>query len=484
MVLIAVLVVIVMAAMISTSLLFQMQAEEATSTASLRGHQSYDAAMAGIEAAVAVIRANPDSPAAYTDNPEAFQNQLVLDDGTTQWYFTVYAVDPDQAAGGLSSSSGGSSSTGGPPGVRYGVTDEAGKINVNTASPGTLLKLPNMTPALVDALIDYTDADNDASANGAEQDDYDQLPESYIIRNGPLDTVEELLLVKGFTPAIVFGEDANHNGVLDPGEDDGDQSGPPDNADGTLDRGVAPMLTTFAYDTDADATGKARVNLNSATAETLTAAGVSAEVAAFITLVHEDGFKFTHASQLLDMKYTLKSDSKKDQSRKAGDQLVSGVTAEMMGVVLDRLTASKTTGLSAGLVNVNTAPAAVLAAIPGFDADFAQQVVALRGNLDANATATPAWLLAQGAMPADAFKLAAPYLTARSKQFTVRAVGFGVPGGQFRVLEAVVDVAGAKPAIRYLRDVTRWGTPIAMDVSNASANSSNSSSSFAQNQGK
>ena len=475
MVLIAVLIVIVLSAMVATSLLFQMSAEEATSTASVRGQQANDAALAGIEAAMAVIRAAPNDPTLFMNNPEIFQNQLVFDDGGNKWYFTIYAVDPDQASGGLppSGGSGSASSSTGPPGIRYGVTDEAGKLNVNTSSAAMLLALPNMTPQLVDALIDYTDSDNDPSAAGAEQDDYDQLPQSYNIRNGPLDTIEELLLVKGFTPAVVFGEDANHNGVLDANEDDGDTNGPPDNGDGTLERGLAPLLTTFAYDRDVDSTGAARININSATAEALTGAGLSPEAARFIMLVHGDGFKFKHPVQLLDMKYTLKKDAKEDKTTlPAGTLLESHVTTEVMNIVLDKLTASTTRGLVPGLINVNTAPAAVLAAVPGFDTNLAQQIVASRGTLDGSATVTPAWLLTQGALSNEAFKLAAPYLTTRSRQFTIRAVGFGSPGGQFRVLEAVVDFAGQKPAIRYLRDVTRWGTPVSMDVSNASSSSS------------
>ncbi len=38
------------------------------------------------------------------------------------------------------------------------------------------------------------------------------LDPPYAPRNGPMETIEELLLVRGVTPELLFGVDANHNG--------------------------------------------------------------------------------------------------------------------------------------------------------------------------------------------------------------------------------------------------------------------------------
>jgi len=92
------------------------------------------------------------------------------------------------------------------------------------------------------------DADDTARAEGAEQEYYDGLPRPYTVRNGPLDTIEELLLVRGFTPARFYGEDANQNFRLDPNEDDGDERTPADNKDGKLDLGLRPFLTVVSYE--------------------------------------------------------------------------------------------------------------------------------------------------------------------------------------------------------------------------------------------
>jgi hypothetical protein len=121
-----------------------------------------------------------------------------------------------------------------------------------------------------------------------------------------------------------------------------------------------------------------------------------------------------------------------------------------------------------GLVNVNTAPAAVLAALPGMSMDLAGKIVDFRGQLDAEQKQTPAWLYAEGILSETQFKEVAPMLTTRSFQFRVRCVGFGVSrdgaAGRPRMLEAVVDMGGAAPRLVYLRDITRLGLPFAIKV--------------------
>lgn len=57
---------------------------------------------------------------------------------------------------------------------------------------------------LVDALLDWLDKDDDPSGlGGAETAYYQTLAAPYPAKNGRLDTLDELLLVKGFTPEVV-----------------------------------------------------------------------------------------------------------------------------------------------------------------------------------------------------------------------------------------------------------------------------------------
>jgi hypothetical protein len=46
----------------------------------------------------------------------------------------------------------------------------------------------------------------------------------------------------------------------------------------------------------------------------------------------------------------------------------------------------------------------------------------------------------------------------------LRCVGFGLPCGRFRVLEAVIDLGGGAPRVVYLRDISRVGLPFAVNT--------------------
>lgn len=61
--------------------------------------------------------------------------------------------------------------------------------------------------ALVDSVLDWIDVDNLARANGAEEEFYRELDPPRHARNAPLTSYEEILLVYGFTPAMLYGYD-------------------------------------------------------------------------------------------------------------------------------------------------------------------------------------------------------------------------------------------------------------------------------------
>jgi DNA uptake protein ComE-like DNA-binding protein len=446
---VAVLVVTALAAMLAASLLFRMRAEVAASAAGHARQQGYAAALDGIARAVTLVQASAADMTTWYDNPEFFQNQLVCRDsrGDT-WYFSLYTPNPED-----------------PCSIRSGLLDEAGKINLNTATPEILARLPGMTPELVDCLLDYRDADNDPRPEGAEQDYYSRLGTPYTIKNGPLATLEELLMVKGFTGSIVYGEDYNLNGLLDKNEDDGEESFPPDNRDGVLDTGLMGLATVVSYERNVDSTGKARTNINGAVADlaNLGSAGLGTKTTQFIQAYRAEGNLFKHPSQLLGMTYETKNKDKDGNTLK----LSSGVDANSLAKVLDKLTtvAGGAKAPLAGLVNINTAPKAVLSLLPGIDENLSEQIVTARGAVDADQKSSIAWLISQNVLDAAKFKEIAPYLTARTFQFRVRCVAFAVPSGRFCVLEAVVDLAQGAPRIVYMRDLTHLGMPLAIDPS-------------------
>lgn len=105
------------------------------------------------------------------------------------------------------------------------IEDENGRIPVHMLVSGSaynqqyrdilarFLSLPefNLTPDQVENIIesikDWLDSDEDVSARGAESAYYQTLTPPYNARNGPLDSLDELLLVKGITPEIFFGSE-------------------------------------------------------------------------------------------------------------------------------------------------------------------------------------------------------------------------------------------------------------------------------------
>jgi type II secretory pathway component PulK len=141
----------------------------------------------------------------------------------------------------------------------YQVVDEDGKLNVNYASSVSLEKL-GMSQGQIAGLFDWMDGDNNPQTDGAENEFYMSRARPYRCKNGPMEVLDEMLLVRGFGPLDCLGEDANHNRALDNNENDGTESYPPDNADGRLRLGYADLLTCI---------GEGRINLNTASAAVL-----------------------------------------------------------------------------------------------------------------------------------------------------------------------------------------------------------------------
>ena len=99
--------------------------------------------------------------------------------------------------------------------IHYSIRDENGKININTASRDVLIKVlaANGLPlgsdrdTIVDSILDWIDKDDRHRVNGAESDYYGGLSPAYSSKNGPLDSLEELLKIKGVTPELFYGSE-------------------------------------------------------------------------------------------------------------------------------------------------------------------------------------------------------------------------------------------------------------------------------------
>jgi general secretion pathway protein K len=132
--------------------------------------------------------------------------------------------------------------------VTIHVVDETGKINVNalavetvapqgTATPQTqagqtnpaaanpwiqitqdLFQRLGIDPTLVGALIDWIDTDDiPTGSGGAENNYYRSLDKPYPARNGPLETMGEMRLLRGFTDEVWLKLGAKRvGGIVDP----------------------------------------------------------------------------------------------------------------------------------------------------------------------------------------------------------------------------------------------------------------------------
>jgi type II secretory pathway component PulK len=95
----------------------------------------------------------------------------------------------------------------------YRITDEEARLNLNTSPPDRVERLlqalgldKSERDTINDSLQDWRDPNDDHRLNGAESDDYYlKLPLPYRSKNSNLDSVSELLQIKGVTPAIYFG---------------------------------------------------------------------------------------------------------------------------------------------------------------------------------------------------------------------------------------------------------------------------------------
>jgi general secretion pathway protein K len=93
--------------------------------------------------------------------------------------------------------------------VRIVMRDESAKIDINTASDALLRGLfvsaglnNDDADALLDAVLDWRDADSLKRLHGAEEDDYKAAGLPYRPANGPFQAIEELQLVLGMRPEL------------------------------------------------------------------------------------------------------------------------------------------------------------------------------------------------------------------------------------------------------------------------------------------
>ncbi|MCU0914747.1 MAG: type II secretion system protein GspK [Planctomycetes bacterium] len=329
--------------------------------------------------------------------------------------------------------------------LTYGLTDEAGKINLNTASEEMLLNLPGMTAELAASIIDWRDTDSDVTAGGAEDEYYLLQAQPYHCKNGPFETVAEILLVKGASEDLLYGEDTNLNGILDPQENDGDESEPPDNANGQLDRGFYDYVTVYSTEANVDSSGSTRINVGDASARS-----------DLQTLLQET-FKEERALEIMGNLSTTAT-----YNSILNFYYSSRLTFEEFSKVADRLTTSSETTLP-GLVNVNTAPKEVLMCLPGLEEKDVDDLLAYRGAYalgeEPNSIAWVTEVLDQTKATG-----IGQYITVHSNQYSADVVALSGNGRAYQRYKAVLDTQQTPPRVTYWRALTHFGWPLDTEI--------------------
>jgi hypothetical protein len=479
-ILLLVLIIVPVLALAAYSLSQWMRAEASGSIAHGRSTQALWLAHSGVEHLQAFLSDPANlSPGAVdlSNDPSLFSRILVAPEyRSTQGFFSVIGrpLVPQTTD------------------IRYGLVNESAKIPLHRrrvlfqGNPAEqrerLSALPNMTPTLADAILDWIDADGEPREGGAEADYYLALPTPYSPRNAPPRTIGELLLVRGVTPHLLYGEDANLDGILNPNENDGDRTWPPDNADGVLDLGWFPYLTIYSAADNNNPDGEPKIDLNG---------DLAGQREALVELFGREWFDFvtqyktSRAGKKMRAVTELinaKVDPPKGQGNPSGgspgglQQFLNSAGGEKqkplespwkesnLSQYLDKaltyLTVDppdKNKGVARGRIDVTAAPFEVLRALPGIKEATAQAMAsAAQGRTPGDAS--PAWLLLEGIVTLDEFRKIEQLITTQNRVFRVESVGyFSSPGPVARV-EAIIDATASPARVLFRRELTGVGS--------------------------
>ncbi len=319
----------------------------------------------------------------------------------------------------------------------FGLMDEAGRLNLNTAEPEMLQALSGMSEALAGAIVDWRDVDSDISENGAESETYLGFDPPYLAKDAPFETVGELGLLNGAEPDLLRGRDLNRNGFLEDWERDLAQETGERFAE-LPDLGFLDLFTVASQEPNTSADGEQRLNLNA------TGSGTATALAEIVGASRAEGIVQSTSLGTRQFRSVLEF------------CLAAGLSQSESEQVLARFSTTDA-AMVQGLVNVNTAPGAVLASLPGIGDDLAEQLVAFR---EANPDNLTSLLWLTGAIGEEAALAAAPYVTTRSWQIVADIVAVAPRGRAFCRVRYTIDTTSGEPVIVARRNLTHLGWPL------------------------
>ncbi len=515
-VLIIVLVVVIVLALAAYTFSDLMVAHRRVATVNGKQLQARLLVQSGVEAIkqyLATDEATRLEAGGHFNNPTYFQTAVVIpeQDPLSRGCFTVLAPYFDEL--GLASG-----------GVRYGLEDESSRLNMNmllvadsipTIPNGgrtLLMSLPGMTEDVADAILDWIDPDDEPRDYGVEFSDYySSLSPAYEPRNGPLQTVEELLLVAGVTPDLLFGADFNRNGMIDQHEQTmatslGLGSATPNMETGTFNRGWSAYLTLYSSERNASAAGLARIYLNNQDLQALQdelsevfndeqvnfilayrlygpteetnnnnngQSGQSPSAADLeLDLTQPPQASLTQVLDLIGASVTAPQQPQAVRSPFQDDILAM---ATYLTTLMDNCTVVEAETIP-GRISINGAPRELLLGVPAVDAttgepimteELVDQIIELRTAVtedNAASRGNETWLLAEAVVTLEQMKLLTPFICGGGDVFRCQIVGYFQGGGPSSRAEVVFDATGTEPRELFWRDISHLGRGYALET--------------------
>jgi competence ComEA-like helix-hairpin-helix protein len=265
-------------------------------------------------------------------------------------------------------------------------------------------------------------------------DYYASLRPPYRPRNGPFETVRELLMVRGITPSLL-----------------GDSTS-----------GLASIFTVESSVQNVGADGETRVNVQTADERALTGvSGITADMARAI-IAYRGQNRLNSLADLLDVtpaqgnrpgggpnqggRGGSPQNPQSGPSNPSGPRLIS---QQLLMDIGDAVTADQGQE-QVGLVNINTASATVLAMLPGVDLDLAQAIISYRQS--SGYFPNVMWLLKVPGITPQMLKQLGPRVTARSETYRILCEGKVPSSGSRQRIEAIVHVGLNSVELRGYRE--------------------------------
>jgi general secretion pathway protein K len=307
---------------------------------------------------------------------------------------------------------------------RVQVQDACGRIDLNEADYGTLLRLVG-DAGVAAAIVDWRDKGEGEMSDGAERDYYEAEGVPYAPRDADFESTGELLLVRGVTPDMYFGT--------------------PDR------RGLVDLVTVGSESPNTDAQGQPRFGLNQLGAwdEPKFRDTVMSQLGSVLSMYDaEEIFRgFMELRELGLDGYTSLA------------QLASaaGLDYGKIAQIIDYLTVD-TALVQKGKVNLNTAPVEVIAALPGSSMSVAEGLVDRRDKEPFQSLGDVVTALMQLPDGPAVFEQMIDRVTTKSSTFLIESMGSVAGDRTHRTLSALVR--RSKDGVFVIRQVERdWPLP-------------------------